>query len=422
MTLAFIATAGAESATAAPAWKFTVDPALEAGVPEVNAETSGVAEALQYTVTEITGLATSRTMDKRTLPAAKTASIKMPPVERDTFAEISITTAGATKALFEWRTLLRPEGKTILSFTGLDELAPPPDFDAYWDRAKKELAAVPLKPVVTRVPDRDTSTGLLHRVDLPAAGGTTVSAWYFVPRNAFDAAGKAVKKCPAVIVMPGYGAEEPPIDRTTSGMITLSVNPRNHGPSRDFWKSPVEHMLWNIDEPEKYYYKMAFLDGLRGAEFLFSRPEVDKKKVATEGGSQGGLFAIAIASLEPRIACICSNVTAFSAYPEGMRLAYIGHHSQFRAMLADPATSASVKRSLALTDGANMARKVKCPVQINMGGIDPVCPYVCGAVIYNSLPAGTVKEIHVVPGARHEVPQPMRVENGNWYRRHLGVE
>ena len=181
--------------------------------------------------------------------------------------------------------------------------------------------------------------------------------------------------------------------------------------------------MYNITDAEHYYYRLAYMDCLRGVQFLFSRPEVDNARVATEGGSQGGLFAIAAAALEPRIACVCSNVTAFSDYPDGMALATVGHHSQFRELLKENPTSATeVRRVLSYVDGANMATRVKCPVQINMGGQDPVCPYICGIVTHNRLPAGTQREFHIVNDAKHEVPTAMRVNNGNWYRRWLKVQ
>lgn len=322
--------------------------------------------------------------------------------------------------MFLWRTLLRPKGETLISYTGRREMLPPRDFDEYWRKAKQELAAVPMEPRVKRVPDKDTSTGLLFRVELPSVENADIVCWYYVPRTALDESGKPLKKAPAVLLAPGYGGEEPPVDRTTSGVITLSVNPRSHGPSKRFWKSPVEHMLYNITDPKQFFYRLAFLDCLRAAQFLFSREEVDPRRVGTEGGSQGGLFAIATAALEPRIACVCSNVTAFSDYPDGMALARIGHHRQYRELTSDNSASATlIRTTLSYVDGANMATRVNCPVQICMTGQDPVCPYVCGIVVYNRLPRGIPRDFHVLPDFKHEVPPQMRALNAAWQQKWL---
>ena len=404
---------------APPEWRFEVEPAVTTGTPAIHAVTTGPAESLTYLITEIEG-DSSKPMLMWTLPKSTTGTIRLPNTREDTFVDVGIMRHGSREPIFSWRTLLRPEGRPLIDYPGRDDFAPPDDFDAYWERARGELAAVPMNARVTRVPDRDTTTGLLHRVELDTVGGTKIVCWYFVPRDALDMSGKPRRKCPAVIIMPGYGAEEPPIDRTTSGIVTLSVNPRNHGPSREFWKSPGEHLVYNITEPEHYYYRLAYLDCLRAAEFLFTRGEVTPERVAAEGGSQGGLFAIALAALEPRIRCVCSNVTGFTAFAEGARLARTGHHVTFRQLLADGgATATAARKSLAYTDGANMARRVKCPVQINMGDIDPVCPYVCGIVAYNRLPAGTTREFNVVPRTAHAVPPVMRALNARWYQDYL---
>lgn len=434
-------------------WTFHVDPAVDSGGPlTVTARTEGSPETLTFRVTTLGNA--SRPLDDQTFYRMRELHYVLPAVDHDTYATLQVfpgpakpPTGGANapaaaptpaqpgaapeaspdaqpEPLFVWNVLLRPQSRSLLDYRGQADMPPPDDFDAYWERAKRELAAVPLESKVVRVPEKDTGTGLLHRVELPTVRDTTIVCWYYVPRGAFGPDGRVVRKCPVVIVMPGYGAEEPPIDRTDKGLITLSINPRNHGPSRDFWKSPVEHMTYNIEDPENYYYKLAYLDCLRGAQFVFSREEVDAKRVAAEGGSQGGLFAIALAALEPRIACVCSNVTAFSDYPDGMALARIGHHAGFRDRLAKatPEEADRVRLSLRYTDGANLVARVHAPIQIQMGGVDPVCPYPCGIVVYNNVPAGVAREFHVLPDAKHEVPGPMRENNMRWYRKYLGIE
>ena len=407
-------------------WKFSVEPA-ERGDKKmsVTIDPAGDMETPFIQVTDI-GSSPSKLMKQAAYPGSgeKVVFDEFPTVEKDTFVDVSVTTGPQEeKILFQWRALLRPEGKTVADYKGIkDELAPPDDFDVYWKRARKELAAVPMKPVVTRVEEKDTTTGLLYRVELPAVEETTIVCWYYVPREAFDAEGKVVKKHKAVQIAPGYGGEEPPLDRTRDGFITLSVNPRNHGPSREFWKSPVEHLAYNIEDPEHYYYKLAVLDVLRGAEFLFSREEVDTERVGVEGGSQGGYFAVATAAFEPRIKCAVSNVTAFSAYPEGMRLSLVGFATSFRSMLEKaetPEKAAAIRKSLAYTDGANLARLVKCPLQVNMGDIDPVCHYACGAVVVNRMPKDVTTEYTIFPNCKHEVPPAMREANKRWYDKYL---
>lgn len=402
-------------------WKFTVEPGLNSDMTRVHARAVEGQQPLLFRVTPLPP-EPGVILKSQLFSASANAEFLLPPVAKSTYVEVTAQTdPSATSTLFQWNTLLPEPGTTLMDYRGRDEFLPPEDFDAYWARAVAELDAVDPQPRVTRVPEKDTPTGLLHRVELRAAGETTIVCWYYVPRDAFDAAGKVRQRYPAIAIMPGYGAEEPPLDRTASGFITLSINPRNHGPSREFWTAPGDHLAYQIEDPERYYYRYAFLDNLQAARFVFSRPEVDTAHVAAEGGSQGGLFAIALAALEPRIACVCSNVTAFSDYADGMALARIGHHAQFRRMLAQrgEAEAEAIRKSLACTDGANLATRVRCPIQITMGGQDPVCPFVCGIVIYHRIAEGVPREFNLVPDARHEVPEVMREHNRRWYDTHL---
>ncbi len=424
MTIAIAATGGNINAADANGWKFNVNPALKGGQPSIAGETAGEAKALEYEINKLLPYGTTESLTQAKLPASKSMKLTMPAVKEDTYMEVVVREQGTTVPLFKWHTLVVPEGKNIMNHQATKEFAAPADFKEYWDKAKKELADVKGDVVLTRMPEKDTTTGLFWRVDAPTVKETTVSAWYFVPKAAFDANGKVVKKFPAVQIMPGYGAGEPPADRTAEGFITLAVSPRLHGPSRDFWPGKEEPMLYNLYDPDNYYYKLAFLDGLKCIQFLFSRPEVDGARVATEGSSQGGLFAVSVAALEPRVSAVCSNVTAFSAYEDGLCLAEDGHHNQFARLYReekDPAKKEAMHRSLSMTNGANMATMVKCPTQINMGDIDIVCPYPCGITVLNSLATKT-REFHIYKNTPHAVPPEMRANNRAWLDKHFNLK
>jgi len=350
--------------------------------------------------------------------------ITFPEVEKDTYMEVALTTGSEPGAAdFRWRTLVRPKGKSLMSYQGVKKILPPDDFDDYWKRAKEQLDTVTSNAKVTRQSDRDTSTGLLYRVELDSVENTTIVGWFYVPREAYKNGNPdegVIRQYPAIIITPGYGGEEPPIDRTRQGYITFSTNPRNHGPSKAFWKAPVEHLIYNITDPESYFYKLAALDCLQAARFVMLRNEVQADNVGTEGGSQGGYLAVATAMLEPRIKCVAANVIAFTDYPDGMELAAKGGQTQMREMLQSEDTSATqILKSLSYTDGANLITRVKAPTQINMGAIDPVCPYICGIVAFNRLTKGVEKEFNIHPEASHEVPQLMRQWNSAWFDRWL---
>lgn len=415
--------AAAFSAAEEPKITLNVQPGIEEPVPAVRLSSTTPMEDIFLRVYTIDSDASRNLYSEWPLSGYTETSYSIPSVQRDTYFLVTAEKTGVEKPLLEWTTLRRPDGVSMMDYQGLQEMLPPDDFDEYWARAKAQLAQVPMNARVTEVPEKHTETGLLFRVDLDTLGDTSIVCWYTVPRAAFDAEGNVVNQYPTMVVMPGYGAEQPPMDRTPDGLITLSINPRNHGPSQEYWKSPVAHLAWNIEDPENQYYKYAFMDCIRGLDFVASRAEVDTTRIAAEGGSQGGLFSVALAALDDRIACVVSNVTAFANFADRHYLALVGTQNSYRNILNDPERDhAAVLRSMALFDAVNMATRVHVPVQINMGGQDPNCPYVTGIVLYNRLPEGTVKEFNIFPDVRHAVPAPIREKNAEWIQRWFGLE
>ena len=47
-------------------------------------------------------------------------------------------------------------------------------------------------------------------------------------------------------------------------------------------------LTYQIEDREKYYYRGAYMDCLRGVDFLCSRPEVDEARLGMWSRSQGG--------------------------------------------------------------------------------------------------------------------------------------
>ena len=378
--------------------------------------------------------------------AAAPAVLEIQRTEYTRCVEAEVTTSGLPGAekLLSFRTLVPGDGKALSAYDGSwardRSPKPPADFDAYWARARAELDAIPMNAAIVRVPDRDTSHGLMHRVEFDSLGGCRVVCWYIMPRAAAaDTSSAAVRaewrgRVPALATAPGAGAgygwrgpglphdEYVPADRSKAGFAALYINPRHHGPTKDNWKvAKGDFALDHLDDPEKCFYRGAYMDCVRAMEWLATRPEIDPARVGYEGSSQGGLFGLALAALQPRVKCVVSNVTAFTDFGDGATLALTGHHATFQRHLdkLDDAGRARDLRTMAYFDGANMATRAKCPVQINMGALDPVCPTACGAVAYNRLPAGIEREFHVSPSARHEVPADMHAWNDRWLARWL---
>jgi cephalosporin-C deacetylase-like acetyl esterase len=323
-----------------------------------------------------------------------------------------------TTLLKEWRAIYLPNEK-IMNYTGTDELQRPSDFDNYWKQAKEKLATTSMNAEIIPVPEKETKTGKLYKVKLNSYDDVSIICWYYVPKDVDPlSSAKPTKQYPAIQIMPGYGAEEPPLDRTADGFITLSLNPRGHGPSAEYFFVEAQH-LWNILSPERYYYREAYMDCVRGIDFLTSRPEVDSHLIGAEGGSQGGAFALALAALDHRIACACANVPFISNIPDFVNVSISWYATGFKKYFADPSYGSDARQTLAYIDTANLSPWIQCPTMVCVGLEDPICPPPGGIVSYNRIPKNVPKRLITDPDASHEVTPMMRKANMDWYQKYL---
>lgn len=320
---------------------------------------------------------------------------------------------------FEYRTLRAdvPLG----GYAGTPGWTEPSDWEGYWARARADLAKTPMNARISEVPERASATGRLYRVELDSLDNVTIVCWYFVPRDVdVLGGGGGATKYPAVQITPGYGAEEPPIDRTANGYITLSVNPRGHGPSGAFWPLPGDHLNWNITNPEKYYYRGAYMDCVRAMQFLMGRPEVNAARVGVEGSSQGGALALATAALDQRVAACSANVPFLCDIPSGSILTTRGGMGGLRARFeADTPEATAMRKSLGYIDASIMAGRVHCPTLIAVGEMDRTCPPQGGAAAYNRIPKNVEKRFLSVPLRDHEVMPEWRAASEEWFGKYL---
>jgi cephalosporin-C deacetylase-like acetyl esterase len=406
-----------------PAVQVLFNPALEGGVPELmlfpRPETGHpVPVWVRAYVLDEDDRPVTRA--EQVLTVDDTLRYVLPVEEGREFVGVAVLPdRDAARPWFEFRALYLG-GAPVLEYDAAGVTVPPDDFQEYWDEARERLAGIPVNPRIEPVPDFESETGRLYRITLQSWDDIDIVGWYVVPVDAdpLDPA-ESAQRYPAIQIMPGWGAEQPPMDRTADGFVTFSLNPRSHGPSKAYFETPVAHHLWNIDRPEEYYYRAAYMDGVRGLDFLSDRPEVDPLRIAVEGGSQGGAFALALAGLDARVAAAVANVPYISNIPDYIRLSTGGSGASFLERIKDPETGEAAARSLAYIDVANLAYSISAPTQIIVGVQDRVTPPLNGVVAYNRIPDGVPAELLREFTAGHEISPFMRQSNRRWYETHL---
>jgi len=106
-------------------------------------------------------------------------------------------------------------------------------------------------------------------------------------------------------------------------LIGFDLNIRGHGNSKDDINPGFPgYLQYFLNDKELYIYRGAYMDCVRGIDFLFSRHEVDTTRVAVEGASQGGALTFATAALNnSRIKACAPQVPFLSDFEDYFQVA-----------------------------------------------------------------------------------------------------
>ena len=139
------------------------------------------------------------------------------------------------------------------------------------------------------------------------------------------------------MVLPGYGGDQVlPGYHARFGYATLNLFPRGQGESINHWRLDRDtKATYNVTDREHYYYRGAFADCIRGLDYLCSRPDIDRSRLAVWGASQGGGLALATAALDNRPKAVVAALPWLCNFPVSVNLTtspykelndYVSHH------------------------------------------------------------------------------------------------
>lgn len=242
-----------------------------------------------------------------------------------------------------------------------------PDFDEFWERALDELAAVPGDYTMQELPCRSGKKRAVYAVTMQSAGGETIDAIAAIPR--------ADGKYPVIIYYNGYGAKPWNLDADSRDdviEIQTSVRGQFLSEHRNVYGDWVRYRL---DDPEKYYYRGAFMDAVRAVDFACQLPQADTSAIFAEGGSQGGALTLAAASLcGGRLRGIMPYIPFLSDFPDYFKIVEWPAAPVLAKAAGENMTPERMYANLSYFDMKNHARRIKCPVLMGIGLQDPTCP------------------------------------------------
>lgn len=276
-----------------------------------------------------------------------------------------------------------------------------PDFDAFWERAKRESSERPLNAKAEKI-DHPAQTADVYDVVYEGADGTPIHGWYVVPK--FAAPGAPV---PVIVRYHGYsgdrGLPHDALHWTTMGMAVFTVDTRGQGgqsPDNALYPMGGIHgkMTLGILDPETYYYRQAYLDCIRAVDFVCSREEIDRGRIAVAGGSQGGGLALAVAGLDdrPKLAMpvfpyLCHFRRSVEIHSTGP---YVEIKNWFRKYDPEHLEEDRVFRTLSYFDGMNLAARIECRTLMAITLQDTTCPPSTCFAAYNHISAPKETKIY----------------------------
>jgi len=273
----------------------------------------------------------------------------------------------------------------------------PDDFDAFWDGVQQQAAAVPLEPEMIPDPLRTSAEVEVFQVFYTSIEHVRIAAWYCRPT-------RRVGRLPAVLLLPGYQADPPiPKEWALKGYGALSVAPRGKLRSnRQFNPGYPNLLTYNIVDRHTYAYRGFYVDAWRGIDFLLARPEADPTRLGVTGSSQGGGLTITTAAMRPEIRAAAAGAPYLCGFMDAIALTHTYPYEEINDFLrAHPDSRHAVEATVAYFDGINFADKITCPIIVNIGLQDNVCPPETGCALFNQIRA-TDKQLYTYDGHGHD--------------------
>lgn len=283
----------------------------------------------------------------------------------------------------------------------------PADFDRYWARALAELEGidpqVELQPYALPAVAAECFDLYFTGVD-----SARIHAKYLRPVKGDEPHG-------AVLMFHGYSSNSgdwsDKLGYVSQGYVVVALDVRGQGgqsedPGGVQGNTLEGHIIRGLDdEPDRLFYRSVFLDCTQLAGIVMDLPEVDERRVAAIGASQGGALTLACAALEPRIARAVSIHPFLSDYRRVWELdlaqdAYAELVQYFRLFDPRHEREEAIFTRLGYIDVQNLAPRIRADVMMVTGLMDTVCPPSTQFAAYNKIESQ--KQLVLYPDFAHE--------------------
>jgi cephalosporin-C deacetylase len=281
----------------------------------------------------------------------------------------------------------------------------------FWKATLARLGGEPLESTIEET--REPLPYKKFRVEYRSLDGVRVRAFLALPIRG----GEAPRPLRAIVTVPGYGGLQQGVmlDECQRGYAILQVYPRSQGPSAELWKiDGPDQLTWRLSRPDGAYYQGAYSDVIRGVDYLVSRSDIDRDRIAIAGTSQGGGIALAAASLDTRLKAVVALLPFLCDMRRGARI----EGSLVKKLLDEAGVNDEAHlRTLDYFDPVQLVSTLRAPALVSSGGRDTTCPAETIRAVFDRIPG--VKSLFHDPDLPHTSSETFYGLTWQWLDRWL---
>jgi cephalosporin-C deacetylase len=285
----------------------------------------------------------------------------------------------------------------------------PGDFTEYWENERRNLLALPYDIKRSSVNDSDVEPGYsCVNIEINCTGPKPVRGYFARPEIA------SAKSLPIVLLVHAAGVKgswcrsEPgnALKYARMGALCLDLNAHGmlNGQPEEYYADLEagelkNYYLQGLTSRDDFYFRGMYLRLMRAIDFLTRQPEWDRKRILVVGESQGGGQALAAAGLDKRVSAVVAIVPAMCDWLGPLADREGGWPQPLKA----DKPGDEILKTVPYFDAANILRRSKATLYVEIGLIDITCP---PASVYSAVNQAKGKKIiYAVPYRAHHQPQ-----------------
>ncbi len=272
----------------------------------------------------------------------------------------------------------------------------PEDFDEFWSDVVSQVGKLDLDPEAAPDPMRSSDEIEVFQTFFTSIDNVRIAGWYCLPRDRQDA-------LPAILVVPGYQSDPGiPKEWARRGYAALSVAPRGKLRSNSQFNPGYPGLLtYGIIDRNIYSYRGFYVDAWRAVDFLLSRDEVNGTRIGVTGSSQGGGLTLCTAAMRDEIVAAAAGAPYLTGFMDSIELTHTYPYEEINDYLRlHPDSRELVEQTVNYFDCINFADRISCPIIVNIGLQDNVCPPETGYALFHRL-GSPDKRLYAYDGQGH---------------------